>query len=434
MDEYIDQNRGVYNIISCHFQKLIAVRCIDFIENEIKPIDHHFSLSQKIEAISFHQIKNLLNEDTALIEWYLTSEYLRIFIITYQCEYPIVEQTPVWNCLPPKTITDCALMAELGHFLTEYEQDKTLWQTKLSEYFQNFAKIINLDKIFNLLPENCKQLILIPHRFLHWLPIHALPLVDGKCLLDKFDSVRYAPSCQLLEQVQQQQRPNLSDFFAIQNPENNLSYADLEVGVIRSFFATDKVLEKQAATKVALTDNQDLSLAHCSHFSCHGTFKSESPLESALKLANGEQLTLVDIFGLTLNQCRLVTLSACETGLTDPTSISDEYVGLPSGFLYAGSTNVVSSLWKVNDISSTFLMIKFYQNLKENQSRVAKTLNDAQRWLRDATQQQLLDWINQLKLDEDKMKQIKEKLDWYNSDEKPFNSPYHWATFCSIGQ
>ena len=45
-------------------------------------------------------------------------------------------------------------------------------------------------------------------------------------------------------------------------------------------------------------------------------------------------LTLDDLFTpkFKLEQCRLVTLSACETGLIDFQNISDEYIGLPSGF------------------------------------------------------------------------------------------------------
>ena len=74
-------------------------------------------------------------------------------------------------------------------------------------------------------------------------------------------------------------------------------------------------------------------------------------------------LTLDKIFALKLEKCRLVTLSACETGLIDFNNTSDEYIGLPSGFLLAGSPSVVSSLWKVNDLSTSFLMIKFYENL-----------------------------------------------------------------------
>lgn len=88
-------------------------------------------------------------------------------------------------------------------------------------------------------------------------------------------------------------------------------------------------------------------------------------------------LSLGEIFGLDLSQCRLVTLSACETGLTDFRSITDEYIGLPSIFLYAGSPTVVSSLWTVNDLSTAFLMIEFYQNMRAGNS-VVLALNKAQ--------------------------------------------------------
>jgi hypothetical protein len=49
----------------------------------------------------------------------------------------------------------------------------------------------------------------------------------------------------------------------------------------------------------------------------------------------------------------------CETGLSDPSSTSDEYIGLPSGFLKAGSSSIVSSLWSVDDFATALLMIRF---------------------------------------------------------------------------
>jgi len=31
------------------------------------------------------------------------------------------------------------------------------------------------------------------------------------------------------------------------------------------------------------------------------------------------------------------------------------------------------------------------------------------------------------------MKQIEDELDWYDSDEQAFNSPYHWTAFYAVG-
>jgi CHAT domain-containing protein len=146
-------------------------------------------------------------------------------------------------------------------------------------------------------------------------------------------------------------------------------------------------------------------------------------------------LILGEIFQLDLHQCCLVTLSTCETGLTDANSLGDEYVGLPSGFLYAGSVNVVSSLWAVSDLSTTLLMIKFYQNLKETES-VLIALNQAQQWLRQVTKLELLDWISHLTLRSSEKFLVEtwtEKLDSVDDRTRIFQSPYHWAAFCAIG-
>ena len=144
-------------------------------------------------------------------------------------------------------------------------------------------------------------------------------------------------------------------------------------------------------------------------------------------------LTLQDIFAtLNLPNCRLVTLSACETGLTDTTKQSDDCIGLATGFLYAGSQGVVSSLWSVDDFATAYLMIKCYENLATADMAIA--INTAQIWLRDATQSKLLEWIGELKLDSESTQLIKGFLESYDPDEKPFEIPFYWAAFCAIGE
>jgi len=152
-------------------------------------------------------------------------------------------------------------------------------------------------------------------------------------------------------------------------------------------------------------------------------------------LANNERLTLGEIFEINLNQCNLVTLSACETGLTDSNILSDEYVGLPSAFLYAGSPNIVSSLWTVDDLSTAFLMIKFYQNLQKGLT-VALALNQAQLWLKNLTKGDLETWIeeNQLPLEATVKMNLRRRLYKLEDDAKPFQSLFYWAAFCGIGQ
>ena len=313
-------------------------------------------------------------------------------------------------------------------------QNSQWWRIQLQSRLQKLAEILRFDDILTKLPQNCDELILVPHQALHLFPLHALPVRGQYCLLDCFSKgIRYVPSCQLLQLAQARQRNDFARLFAVQNPTNDLSYANVEIAAIRGYFETADVLKQAAATKVALQESS-LKKSHCIHFSYHGYFDLDNPLESGLKLTDAP-LTLGEILQLDLGQCRLVTLSACETGFIDFTSLSDEYIGLPNGFLYAGSPSVVSRLWDINDLSTALLMIKFYQNLQIGLT-VAVALNQAQLWLRDITKielEQLIN-VNQLPLNPTVRMDLRRRFYRFRDDQQPFREPFHWAAFCAIGQ
>jgi CHAT domain-containing protein len=300
------------------------------------------------------------------------------------------------------------------------------------------------------------------------LPLHALTFNedDENCLLNYVNKhfstrVSYAPSGQIWYKIQNRQYSNFNHLFAVQNPTLDLEYADLEVKVIKQFFQSADIFREDAKKE---NINNSLINADCIHFSCHGFFNFDEPLTSALilaesKISEPKQLTnteyiislkegdffdlkkclkLEEIFNLNLTQNPLVILSACETGLTDPKSISDEYIGLPSGFLYAGVPSVISSLWTVDEISTAFLMISFYQKLfaQEGAKNVIVAMNEAQLWLRDITKAELEQWIEILPLDPVLMEHVLrlEYLQNLEDNAKPFANPYYWAAFCAIGQ
>ncbi|QSJ16451.1 tetratricopeptide repeat protein [Nostoc sp. UHCC 0702] len=276
-------------------------------------------------------------------------------------------------------------------------------------------------------------------------------------LLDRFPGgVRYAPSCQLLKLAKKREYQPQQKLFAIQDPNDNLTYTNIEVETIQRYFHPTTVLKKAQASKQALLEavakSPDMQVVH---LSCHGYFDSKSPVNSAIALADcisatppassrylelpdGNKLdlekclTLVDIFNLNLPQCRLVTLSACETALTKSTT-SDEYIGLASGFLKAGSSSVVSSLWSVDDFATTLLMIRFYDNL--HSLPVAQALCQAQQWLRHTTQTDFINWTQQHpNINKQNKQTIQQYLQtWYEPEEKPFDKPDAWASFSAIG-
>jgi CHAT domain-containing protein len=407
-------------------------------------------------GFQFDSLRSTLSERTAIVEFYITADKLLVFIITKHTQEPIV--------FSPDLINLNKLANWANSYLKAYS-NQPHWQRRLTTRLHLLAKILHIDEIIQQISLECDRLILIPHRYLHLLPLHALPMAGDSSLFERFPKgVSYAPSCQLLQLAQNRQRPEFTHLFAVQNPTGDLYYTDIEVERIQSYFNTSHLLKQKIATKEAIDDpflKTFLKTVHCAHFSCHGYFNGTEPRKSALILANAELnsaptqpdtenylslekggvfdlnkcLTLDSIFTLNLEQCRLVTLSACETGLIDFRNTSDEYIGLPSGFLYAGAAIVVSSLWRVKDLSTAFLMIRFYQNLKEGLAG-ALALNQAQLWLRDLTKEDLERWIeeNSLPLEPAVSVSLRRRLYQLEDDTQPFKSPFHWAAFCALGK
>ena len=425
----------------------------------ISQLREEFQANYPYKPLKFPDIQSLLDDETVILEWYVLDDKFLTFTLTNQT-------LNLWTSSEEdrQNLIDWTVA-----YMDDYDNNSQ-WRDSLPQRLETLAQILHLDEIQANLRQNfpnCQKLILIPHRFLHLFPLHALPVAtedgEGKFLQDLFPKgVGYAPNCQVLQQAQNRSRPDFNRLFAIQNPTQDLQFTDMEVEAIQSLFNPHQVLKHDQAEKAAI-DKETLKNAHCTHFSCHGYFNFEDALKSALILAKSEFtpppptddpsrylptkdnklldlekcLTLEDILRLDLTNCRLVTLSACETGITDITSTSDEYVGLPSGFILAGSPNVVSTLWAVADISTAIFMIEFYQTLQQQpELSVVLALRQTQTWLRSATVQDLLDWVDGCAvISPERREEMKSTLaGWYVPDFKRFSSPYYWAAFCAIGQ
>jgi CHAT domain-containing protein len=97
------------------------------------------------------------------------------------------------------------------------------------------------------------------------------------------------------------------------------------------------------------------------HFSTHA-FADGNP---RIELVDSS-LLLPDLYALPL-QADLVMLSACETGLGKAEK-GEGVMSLARAFAQAGAACVVSSLWSVNDQSTSRLLHYFYDNIRQGQS------------------------------------------------------------------
>ena len=87
-------------------------------------------------------------------------------------------------------------------------------------------------------------------------------------------------------------------------------------------------------------------------------------------------LRLHDIYNLHL-PAELVVLSACDTA-TGKSVKGEGLVSLVRGFMYAGASRVVASLWKVDDEATKELMVNFYRGMIEESLSAAAALRQAQ--------------------------------------------------------
>lgn len=131
----------------------------------------------------------------------------------------------------------------------------------------------------------------------------------------------------------------------------------------------------------------DLSQYRILHVVTHGVLDAQQPDLSGLVLslvdANKQPITgfvsLADIYKLRAPQ--LVVLSACYTALGKKQD-GEGLIGVTRGFMYAGASGVVASLWQVDDRATAELMKYFYANMLQHGMGPAAALRDAQNQIR----------------------------------------------------
>jgi CHAT domain-containing protein/tetratricopeptide (TPR) repeat protein len=166
-----------------------------------------------------------------------------------------------------------------------------------------------------------------------------------------------------------------------------------------------KAVDFRANRTLAMSD--ELSKFRYVHFATHGYLDSARPDLSAIVLSLVDQegkpqdgfLRSHDVFNLKL-PAELIVLSACETGLGKDVR-GEGLVGLTRGFMYAGASRVIVSLWNVNDKATASLMQRVYAGILKTNKTPAASLRAAQIEI------------------------------WR---QKQWQSPYYWAAFVMQGE
>ncbi len=229
------------------------------------------------------------------------------------------------------------------------------------------------------------EIFIVPIGILGVLPLHAAWKPDpsqpsGRSYALDHITISYVPSAKsALETLPATHLPFQSATI-IEDPTSTLPFAALESAYVLQHFSDVRLLGGEAATRAEVLNQ--LVGRNVLHFSCHGYSLASDPMHSGLIMAFGESLTVSDIHRIDVEQTRIVTLSACETGLIGRRMVN-EALGFATAWMGLGVPCVLSAIWSVDDESTSHLMRLFYENLMTGKLRPDQALRQSQVQLRD---------------------------------------------------
>jgi CHAT domain-containing protein len=314
-----------------------------------------------------------LPQDTALVEYFVARGQLAAFVITHTSvqAYPAI--CAMADVLP--------LLENLAFQFSKFQYGPTYYQRHRAAFLKNTQEILAQLGQQLLAPffeefSGFENLIIIPHGPLHALPFQALR-VNNQYLIEKY-AISYAPSAAVLKFCwDKPASPGASLPFdgkalLVGVPDERAAHVSDEIQALAGLLEDADVLLGEQATFAQVREAaQGCGLLH---LAAHGLFRPEAPLLSSIHLFD-RWMTVQDIYDLDL-RASLVMLSACETGLGHDAG-GDDMVGLVRGFLYAGASSLIVSLWSVDDESMTKLTTGFYMHWLAGQPK-ARALRLAQ--------------------------------------------------------
>jgi CHAT domain-containing protein len=316
-----------------------------------------------VDAITLKELYGLLEDNVALVEYLVTQNELIAWVVAggeiHSVRVPIAEK-------------------DLNALVADYR-----------ERIQKIAPVDDQAKrLHALLLEPLEVFIkgkrmlgIVPHGHLHYISFSSLK--NEESYLFERHPLFYSPSASVMQFTFKKKSARSRDIkvLALGNPDlGDLNYdlplAEMEANSIKWDFPKIDVLTRENATESWLKNN--IGDYQIIHVASHGEFDPINPLFSSLKLTRDESddgnFEVNEVFGLDI-KADIVTLSACQTGLGDLVG-GDELVGLNRAFIYAGTNAILSSLWRVSDISTAVLIKHFYRNYGKEDK--AESLRKAQ--------------------------------------------------------
>lgn len=270
-------------------------------------------------------------------------------------------------------------------YLHALSQRSGTLQSTLTEYRTSATWLyVQLVKPFeDLLPRKGGELIVIPDKTLHQLPFEAfltrleamdkrLPFYKNAAYLAREMTVVVSPSWKVRGHRAPTGAPikNVVAYtYGDTKSPLGLHAWEAELGAIRDHFKLSQRSDKNCKSQDFMRDAFSYEAIHLLlHGQSSRGIRRDNKLYFGIQSDIMGKAILVDTLygfqiGARTNKTRLAVLSACETALGDDQSGEGAYT-LTRCFLQAGVSEVVASMWAIDDAASAQLMGYFYGRLQ----------------------------------------------------------------------
>ncbi len=317
-----------------------------------------------------------LSKDRAYVEYVVSKEQVYVFVLTEKS----ASGGPELRVYPLKI-----KLEDLARKVSQFHK-------RLANRHPDFASLarelyVTLIEPAGLQLRGISTICIVPDGFLWNLPFQALINKSNHYLIEDH-ALYYAPSLSVLRQMSKEKVPKAkreASLLAFGNPvigkdeQRNeelcpLPEAETEVTSVAKTLgaASSKVFIGREASEKTF---RALAPTYATiHLATHGILDNRQPLYSHLLLTktagdpeNDGLLEAREIMDMRL-RADLAVLSACETA-SGTIAPGEGVMGMSWAFFVAGTRSMLASQWKVNSVSTSQLMVGFYQALNSNQHR-----------------------------------------------------------------
>ncbi|MBB4800606.1 CHAT domain-containing protein [Flavobacterium nitrogenifigens] len=233
---------------------------------------------------------------------------------------------------------------------------------------------------------NYKNLIIVPDGILSFLPFETLITRESNTtnfakmnyLMNDF-KIAYNTSANIYlnsKPVSRSKKTVLGIFPVFEKTPFELRYSKKELASIQSNFKGKYLENSQASFSNFKNNAASFSILHLSTHASSGDI--ETP--ASIKFYD-QEILYSELYNLHINP-DLVVLSACETGIGKLYK-AEGAMSVARGFQFAGAQNLLFSLWKVNDFTTSVFMSDFYKNIKNDVSYFEANTNAKRDYLND---------------------------------------------------